>query len=148
MELRLLTTMTAHRTTGYEVLFSVTDNTYVQIVRWVGGTNLSDFVYVTQNDRGPKLVTGNRIRATVTATGEISAYVDSGSGYVLVSRGTDATYTSGAPGVGFFNQGAGNNADFGISAFSVVTSDTNTTTPSKPSNVRIIRSGGATVPDR
>ena len=105
-------------------------------------------MYVTQNDRGPKLVTGNRIRATVTATGEISAYLDSGSRYGLISRGTDATYPSGAPGVEFINQGAGKNADFRISAFSIVTSDTNTTTPYKPSNVRIIRSGGATVPDR
>src|SRR5262245_26806533 len=68
VELRLLTTITARRHTGYEVLFSVTGNTYIDIVRWdtlVGPSTLDEFHYIVQGVRGPRLATGNRIRGTV-----------------------------------------------------------------------------------
>ncbi len=106
VELRLLTTIIGHRILGYEVLFSVT-----------GGS-----VAAPQ-----AMVTGNRIKATITQLGVITAYIDYGTGRILgdpagyqqVAQGTDMRYRAGAPGIGMF-QHAGSDAtmsDYGISAF-------------------------------
>jgi hypothetical protein len=137
VELRLLTTITAHRIVGYEVMFSVTNNPYVEIMRWDGGTTLPAF-HSVQFGYGPQLQTGYRIKATVTAAGLFKAYVDSGSGYVLIIQGTDTTYTTGAPGIGFYNVGSGSNANFGLSSFSA-SDGTGLTAPAAPSTVRILR---------
>lgn len=120
VELRLLTTITPHRIVGYECNYSVVSgNHYVEIIRWDGTTDLSSFVSLTGGPVFPAsaLVTGNRVKATVTVTGLITAYADYGSGYVQVAQGTDTTYRDGAPGIGFYNSGAGSIADFGLSQF-------------------------------
>lgn len=122
VELRLLTTIEAHRIVGYEVLFSVTGNTYVEIRRWDGGfSSVSDFPIVVGGS-GPQLQTGYRVKATVTAAGLFTAYVDSGGGYTSIISGTDTTYRSGALGLGFYNNGAGSPSDFGVSSFSALAS--------------------------
>jgi hypothetical protein len=138
VEIRLLTTITPHRHTGYEILFSVTSNTYIDIVRWdtlQGPSTLDEFHYVVQGVRGPQLRTGNRIRATVDANGVIRAYLDTGSGYQLMAQGTDTTYTTGSPGMGFYMRGSGNNATFGFSSFSAF--DGGNPVPAAPANLRI-----------
>ena len=145
VEIRLLTTITAHRHTGYEILFSVTGNTYIDIVRWdtlTGPSTLDEFHYVVQGVRGPLLRTGNRIKGTVDVNGRISAYLDTGSGWVLMAQGTDTTYTTGAPGMGFYIRSSGDtNASFGFSSFSA--SDGTSTAPAAPTNMN-----GSFVPRR
>lgn len=120
VELRLLTTITPGRIVGYEVLFSVDPgNPYVDIERWDGGTVRSAFVSLVPGGfivAPQALVTGNRIRATVDLNGRISAYANYGSGWVFIVAGTDTTYRSGAPGIGFFSTVTA--GDFGMSAFS------------------------------
>lgn len=144
IEIRLLTTITAHRHTGYEILFSMTSNSYIDIVRWdtlQGPSTLDEFHYVVQGARGPQLATGNRIKATVDDNGLISAYLDTGSGYRLMAQGTDTTYTTGAPGLGFYIRGTNANSSFGVSSFTAWdgSSTTAPTPPAPPTSVRILR---------
>lgn len=112
VELRLLTTIGAHSIQGYEIIFSVFN--YTQIIKWDGPFN--SYSTVANQSTAP-LATGNKVRATVTAAGLITAYVDYGSGFVQVAQGIDTTYTSGNPGIGFYRF-QGTNASFGLSAFS------------------------------
>ena len=115
VELRLLTTITAGSITGYEINFSVNPlNPYVQIVRWDGG--LGDFSMVPATNSNIAISTGDVVSASVVG-GVINAYVNN----VLVATGTDTTYTSGSPGMGFYLQGPSVNSSFdstyGFSSF-------------------------------
>lgn len=119
VELRLHSTMTAHSSTGYEVLFRAYHlGGYATIVRWNGA--LGDFTYLNQhaygNYRG--IQTGDVVKATIDGNGLIIGYVNG----VEVIRATDTTYTGGNPGIGFWlwgrnGEGRGTNADYGFSAF-------------------------------
>jgi len=105
VEARLLTTITPNRIVGYEVMWSITTNTYIDIRRWDGTTDLSSYVQIGFLGSGtsPQLQTGYRLKATINAAGVIKAYTDSGAGYVLMlTSSADLTYRSGAPGIGFF----------------------------------------------
>ncbi len=112
IELRLRTTITAHSIAGYEINFRCTsdDSQYVQIVRWNGA--FGDFTYIT-SATGPGLHNGDVIKATVVGS-TITVYING----TQVLQGTDSTYTTGSPGVGFYLQGGGNNADYGFTSFS------------------------------
>jgi hypothetical protein len=126
IEARLLMSITPHRIVGYEVMWSITSNTYIDIERWDGGTSAPDFHQVAflAGGTSPQLQTGYRLKATVDATGVFRAYTDSGSGYVLMlTSAADTTYQTGAPGLGFFKAGgaAGPLTGFGITAFSATT---------------------------
>jgi len=119
LELRLHSTMKAHSSTGYEILFRACHpGGYATIVRWNGA--LGDFTYLNQhansNYRG--IQTGDVVKATIDESGLIIGYVNG----VEVIRATDATYTGGNPGIGFWllarrGEGRGTNADYGFSAF-------------------------------
>lgn len=106
LEARLLTTISADGTIkGYEIMWSITTNTYIDMRRWDGGTDLPSFVQIGFLGSGtsPQLQTGYRLKATVDALGVFRAYTDSGSGYVLMLTSTaDLTYRSGSPGLGAF----------------------------------------------
>lgn len=121
VELRLLSTIGPHVNSGYEFLFSVTNNSYVEIMRWNSGTTLPTFNSVTGTTTGPRLRTGYRIKGTVASDGRLSLYVDSGNGYgsPLLSQ-IDTTYRTGSPGIGFFQHGgpAGPLSGYGLSYFS------------------------------
>lgn len=111
VEMRLLTSIlsTGH-IYGYEVMWSITTNTYIDMERWDGGTDAGSFQSIGFLGSGtsPQLQTGYRIKATVDGLGVVRAYTDSGSGYVLMLTSTaDLTYRKGAPGIGFFKH-AGN----------------------------------------
>lgn len=126
VELRLLTRVTPKRIVGYEFLFSITNNPYVQIMRWDGGTDISFFTSVAFG-AGPQLQTGYRIRATVSASGLLSSFVDTGSGFgAAIISGTDTTYREGSPGIGFFQHAgtAGPLSGFGLSSFAAWASAT------------------------
>lgn len=115
VELRLRTTITAHSITGYEINFRCTSDgsQYVQIVRWNGP--LGKFTYVN-TAVGPGLRDGDIVKATIVGS-TITAYINGKA----VVQGTDSTYMSGSPGIGFFLQGAtGVNGDFGFTSFAAM----------------------------
>ena len=115
VELRLRSSLSAHRNTGYEINFrcSKTPNAYAQIVRWNGP--LAKFTYLITG-RGSRygVRDGDVVKATIIGN-VITAYING----VQILQATDNTYTSGNPGMGFFLQGAtGVNRDYGFTRFS------------------------------
>ena len=115
VEFRLRSSISAHSNTGYEITFRcLYGSGYVQIVRWNGA--LGSFTYITNAATGPYngIQTGDVLSATITGN-LIIGYVNG----IEVIRGTDSTYTTGNPGIGFFLQGASTrNPDFGFTSFS------------------------------
>jgi hypothetical protein len=114
VEIRLRSTVTAHTNTGYEITFRcIYGGGYVQIVRWNGA--LGDYTYVPNggSDNYNGIKTGDIISASISN----NVIIGSVNG-VEVIRGTDSTYTTGNPGMGFFLQGAtGLNGDYGFTSF-------------------------------
>lgn len=118
VELRLRTTITAHRITGYEFDYRVTadGSQYINIVRWNGALN--NFTYLTHDPCttcGPGLRNGDTIMAT--AIGSTLALYINGTKYVEV---TDSKYMGGSPGIGFWNWGGKveDNKNYGFTNFS------------------------------
>jgi hypothetical protein len=115
VELRLRSSLSAHKATGYEINFrcSKTANAYTQIVRWNGP--LGNFTYVARQG-GSKygVANGDTVKATVVGN-VITVYINGAQ----VLQATDNTFASGNPGMGFFLQGAtGVNGDYGFTSFS------------------------------
>ena len=116
LEIRLLTSISAHQLSGYEIIFSVNGG-YTQLVRWNGPLN--NFTYIVSTN-GVFLRDGDVIKGTVT-NNVFTGYVNN----VQVIQGTDSTFTSGNPGIGMFIQGAtGLNNRFGFSSFSATDGET------------------------
>ncbi len=112
VELRLRSSLSAHKATGYEVLFrcSKTSKAYAEIVRWDGP--LGKFTYLRHVD-GVGVADGDVVKATI-AGNAITGYING----VPVLRATDSTYSSGNPGMGFYLEGTtGVNADYGFTEF-------------------------------
>ncbi|HTI72494.1 MAG TPA: hypothetical protein VMF06_21140 [Candidatus Limnocylindria bacterium] len=101
VEIRLRSSLSPHRCTGYEVLFSLKPDAgcYVQIVRWNGP--LGDFTYVATTG-GPQYVlhSGDTVKASVTNQ-TITACING----TAVLQGTDTHFAGGSPGIGIFIQG-------------------------------------------
>jgi hypothetical protein len=119
VEIRLRSTLSPHRCTGYEVFWRClkTPNAYVEIVRWNGKVGdwtslkkLSGAQYgVKDGDLVEATITGNVIKGFIHGVEVISV--------------TDDTYTEGSPGMGF-NFGVGDsNGDFGFASYEVDTYD-------------------------
>ncbi len=98
VELRLRSSLSAHRSTGYEILFRCLNSAqaYASIVRWDGP--LGSFTYLEQAT-GPqyKLADGDLVSASIHGT-VISAFINGKQ----VMQTSDATYSSGSPGMGFW----------------------------------------------
>jgi hypothetical protein len=113
VEIRLRSALSSHVATGYEINFrcSKTSAAYVQIVRWDGG--LGKFTYVATQG-GVGVQDGDVVKATIVGN-VITAYINGAQ----VVQGTDDTYTTGNPGMGFFLGGATgiNTKDYGFSTF-------------------------------
>jgi len=114
VELRLRSTLSPHRATGYEILFRAAKsaNAYCEIVRWNGP--LGDFTYLGRT-KGPPcgVATGDVAKATIRGS-VITAYING----TQVVQATDTTYPNGNPGIGFYLEGAtGVNADYGFTTF-------------------------------
>ncbi len=112
VEIRLRSTISRHRNTGYEINFRCLQGSaaYVQIVRWNGP--LGSFTYL-DDEKGKGVSDGDVIRATIQGS-LITAYING----VQVAQARDDTFTDGSPGMGFFVQGAGDvNADYGFTRF-------------------------------
>ena len=91
VELRLRTTISPSRITGYEINFRCTrdGSQYVQIVRWNGP--LGDFTYVATTT-GPGIRDGDVVKATIVGN-VISAYING----VRVLQGTTASSPAATP---------------------------------------------------
>jgi hypothetical protein len=114
VELRLRSSLAAHRATGYEINFrcSKSNSAYAEIVRWNGP--LGSFTYLTRG-KGSQfgVKTGDVVRATMIGN-IITAYINNRE----VLRASDDSFTTGSPGMGFYLQGrAGMNHDFGFTHF-------------------------------
>ena len=107
VEIRLRTTITAHSITGYEINCSV-GNGYLQIVRWNGPLN--SFAYVNTLSRGCK--DGDILKAKMIGN-VITVYIND----VPVLQATDSTFTSGPPGIGFYDSADENWNQFGFVNF-------------------------------
>jgi hypothetical protein len=115
VELRLRSAISAHSITGYEVFWkcSQTAESYYSVVRWNGPrgkfTRLLDVHGV-----GNGVKNGDVVRATIV--GDVITLYKNGA---FVDRVRDATYVSGAPGIGFYRlpNKAGSRTAYGFSSF-------------------------------
>jgi hypothetical protein len=130
VELRLRSTITAHSAKGYEINCSVASGSpYVQIVRWNGP--LGSFTYV--NTTGATgCANGDVLKATIVGS-TITVYKNG----TQVLQGTDSTYTSGAPGIGFYDQADNYWYNFGFSSFTASDSSTTPQGPAPPTNLKV-----------
>jgi len=114
VELRLRSSLSAHKATGYEINFRClrTDKAYTQIVRWNGP--LGDFTYLNAKGGSPfGVADGDVVKATII--GSVITVCINGT---KVLQATDATYKEGSPGMGFYLEGgSGMNGDYGFTRF-------------------------------
>jgi hypothetical protein len=106
VEVRLRSSLSAHRCTGYEILFELPPHNFCQVVRWNG--KLGDWTSLGYLGKG--VHDGDTVKATITGP-VIEVFVNG------VSQGKvkDTTYTTGSPGMGFYLAGAsGVNGDYGF----------------------------------
>jgi hypothetical protein len=111
VELRLRSTLSAHRATGYEIMYRClkTSDGYTYIARWNGA--LGDFKIIG-GQGGVGVSTGDVVKATIVGN-TITAYING----VQVAQAQDNTFAQGSPGIGF-NYGVGPTfADFGFTRF-------------------------------
>jgi hypothetical protein len=124
VELLLRFAITAHGARGYEVNFRCAhDGTqYAQVVRWNGA--LAGFTLLDSRP-GPGLADGDRVTATIVGS-TITSYIND----VPIFSVTDAAFTDGNPGMGFYLQGAsGLNADYGFTSFTATGGSVPSTAP-------------------
>jgi len=142
VELRLRSRLSAHVNSGYEVNFrcSTGPGRYVQIVRWNGP--LGDFSFV-DSTAGPGINDGDVVKASIIGN-VISVYIND----VLILQRTDSTFTSGNPGLGFYQEDgtASINQDYGFTRFSATDgSAADTTAPTVPTNLTATAISGTQV---
>jgi hypothetical protein len=115
VEIRLRSTLTPHRCTGYEVFWRClkTENAYAEIVRWNG--KIGDFTSLRKLI-GPRygVRDGDVVEATISVH-DIKGFING----VEVISATDDVFGEGSPGIGF-NFFVGNtNVDHGFTSFAV-----------------------------
>jgi len=115
VELRLRSSLSPHQATGYEILFrcAKTPKGYHDIVKWNGP--LGSFSYLKHVEGLPYGVrTGDVIKATIVGN-VITTYING----VQMLQVTDNTFTSGAPGIGFYVEGTTGavDGDYGLTSF-------------------------------
>jgi hypothetical protein len=114
VELRLRSSLTPHRATGYEIMFrcSKIAKAYCNIARWDGA--LGKFTYL-KNSGGSQfgVKSGDVVKATMIGN-VITVYING----VQMVQTSDNTFKTGNPGMGFFIDGAtGVNSDYGFTSF-------------------------------
>ena len=119
VEIRLRSSLSPHRCTGYEVFWRClkTDKAYVQIVRWNG--KVGDWTSLKKRSGAQYGVKdGDVVEATIVGN-VIKGYVNG----VQVISATDNTFKEGQPGMGFNYGVEHSNGDFGFSFYEVETYD-------------------------
>lgn len=119
VEIRLRTSITPHRCTGYEVFWRClkTDEAYAEIVRWDG--KIGAWKSLTRRT-GPEcgVKDGDLVEACIVGNA-IKGFINE----VEVTSVIDDTYAEGSPGIGF-NFGVGDtNVDHGFMSYEVDTYD-------------------------
>jgi len=114
VELRLRSSITAHNSTGYEVMFRCTkiEKAYCNIARWEGP--LGKFTIIKES-WGSKygVKTGDVVKATIVGS-LLTVYING----VQMVQVTDDKFKSGNPGIGFYLEGAtGVMGDYGFTSF-------------------------------
>ncbi len=131
VELRLRVTMASHSITGYEI-----DCTggQILIVKWLGPIN--GFT-VLASENTTAVMNGDIVSASITGTSPATITVMVNGTQVLQT--TDSSpYTTGAPGMGFFDRLDTTASDMGFTSFTATDSPsatTDTTPPSTPANL-------------
>ncbi len=119
VELRLRSSMSAHRCTGYEVFWRClkTENAYAEIVRWNG--KVGEFTSLARQQGARFGVSdGDVVEATIVGN-VIRSFING----VEVLSATDDAFDSGNPGIGF-NFGCGDTyVDHGFTHYEVETYD-------------------------
>jgi AraC-like DNA-binding protein len=114
VELRLRSSLSAHNSTGYEIMFrcSKTSNAYVSIARWNGP--LDDFNILTRHSGSQYGVAdGDVIKATIVGN-LIRVYKND----IQIDQVADNKFTSGNPGIGaYVEKTTGVNDDYGFTSF-------------------------------
>jgi len=114
VELRLRTMVAPKKITGYEVTCSVlATEPYVEIVRWNGP--LSSFSYIARN-RKDSCRTGDILEADI-----IGSTITVRLNHKVIVSGTDQTFASGNPGIGFYQAGGPINT-YGFTQFMAIDS--------------------------
>jgi hypothetical protein len=114
VELRLRSAIAPHNATGYEVMFSCSKSAkaYTNIARWDG--ILGAWMFLQKNE-GPKfgVKDGDVIKASMV--GKVFTVWVNG---VKIAQTTDYLFTSGNPGIGFYQEGVTGGSDqCGLSNF-------------------------------
>jgi len=126
VELRLRTTISRYSITGYEAYCSVMpDNRYCHIARW-NGPNGSYWNFETGNTAS-YVMNGDVLKATVTGANPVVITLYKNGAQILRATDTGSAgggfgaygpWTSGNPGIGFYDNYDNNWSDFGFSSFS------------------------------
>jgi hypothetical protein len=119
VEIRLRSTLSPHRCTGYEVFWRClkTDKAYVQIVRWNG--KLGDWTSLKKHSGAQFGVKdGDVIEATIIGN-VIKGFLNG----VEVISATDDTFKEGSPGMGFNFGVEKSNGDFEFRSYEVESYD-------------------------
>ena len=134
VELRLRTTITPYSVTGYEAYCSVaSDFPYCHIARW-NGPNGSYWNFETTSSTA-YLVNGDVIKATASGTNPTVITLYKNGEQILQATDTGAAgggfgasgpWTSGSPGIGFFDNYDNHWKYFGFSSFSATDGSGNT----------------------
>ena len=137
VELRLRTTITAHSITGYEINASVDpNNPYIQIVRWNGPLNSWKSLAITSIG-----VKNGDVLAATDIGNTITVYKNGAQ----VLQATDSTYSTGSPGIGFYDNVDNNWTNFGFSNFSASNVGSGSSPPPQSGALTITAPGSATV---
>lgn len=122
VECRLRSTLAAHRNTGYEVLWSLTNNPYISIVRWDWDGTTQAFVELITPVTGSQIVTGDVLKCTLIGT-TIKGYTNGVERVSYDTASDSIKYSTGAPGHGLFLQGHAASAygEFGITQTTITT---------------------------
>ena len=114
VELRLRSSLSPHKATGYEIMFrcSKSAHAYCNVARWEGP--LGKFTYLKKAG-GSQYGVANGDVVKASMIGNVITVYKNG---VQMLQTTDNTFKSGNPGMGFYLEGAtGVNGDFGFSNF-------------------------------
>jgi hypothetical protein len=118
VELRLRSTLAPKSCTGYEISFKATKTSgaYLIIVRWNGAVgDFTELVHASGAQYG--VTEGDVVKATISGN-TITAYLNGN----VMGTATDATYTSGSPGMGMNLETGdstciGTNGDYGFTRY-------------------------------
>ena len=144
VEVRLRSSISANRITGYEVLCPVhaSPGYGIQIVRWNGANG--QFVYINTGN-AHQCVNGDQLMATATGSNPttIKVYINGNLMLTGVDHGTETgpsgaagPWTDGSPGIGFYDNADNNWSSFGLSSFTA-SDGTSGQAPAPPTNLSV-----------